>query len=56
VERPVLGPLRVAAPCMAMGEAAGQAARQVVRGKLPFAEVDVDALRAELREHGAIVD
>jgi len=31
VDRDVLGPIRVAAPCMAMGEAAGMAAEQVVR-------------------------
>ena len=36
VERDVLGPLRVMAPCMAMGEAAGAAARQVVQEGLPF--------------------
>jgi hypothetical protein len=56
VERPVLGPLRVTAPCMAMGEAAGQAARQVVRERKPFAEVDPATLRRELSEHNAIVD
>ena len=31
VERDVLGPLRVMAPCMAMGEACGVAAGQIVR-------------------------
>ena len=56
VERDVLGPLRVMAPCMAMGEAAGQAAAQVVTHKTPFAAVDTNALRTELRKHGAIVD
>ncbi len=56
VERPVLGPLRVSAPCMAMGEAAGAAAQHVVRRKLAFAEVDVPALRQTLRKHGAIVE
>ena len=56
VERPVLGPLRVMAPCMAMGEAAGQAAAVVVRSQVPFGEVDPQALRKELRANGAIVD
>jgi hypothetical protein len=56
VERAVLGPLRVSAPCMAMGEAAGQAAGQVVRKDLAFRDVDVERLRKELGDHGAIVD
>jgi hypothetical protein len=56
VERAVLGPLRVSAPCMAMGEAAGQAASQVVRKNVAFAEVDVECLRKELADHGAVVD
>ena len=56
VERDVLGPLRVTAPCMAMGEAAGMAACQAVRKKIPFREVDTDRLRAALKEQGAIVD
>jgi hypothetical protein len=56
VERPVLGPLRVMAPCMAMGEAAGTAAVQVVRGNGAFADVDVPALQETLRDNGAVVD
>ena len=56
VERHVLGPLRVMAPCMAMGEAAGQAAIQVVERSIAFREVDVNVLRAELKRYGAIVD
>lgn len=56
VERPVLGPLRVTAPCMAMGEAAGVAAAQVVRRNISFAEVDVPALRKALLAQAAIVD
>ena len=56
VERDVLGPLRVMAPCMAMGEAAGVAAAQVVRTPALFAAVDVAALRNELRRRGAVVD
>lgn len=56
VERDVLGPLRVMAPVMAMGEAAGLAAAQVVGEGIPFAQVDVTALRDALRKQGAIVD
>jgi hypothetical protein len=41
---------------MAMGEASGIAARQVVGSGAGFAEVDVEQLRARLREVGAIVD
>ena len=56
VERPVLGPLRVMAPCMAMGQAAGQAASQVVQDGATFAEVDTDTLRRELKKSGAVID
>jgi hypothetical protein len=55
VERPVLGPLRVMAPCMAMGEAAGQAARQAVAENRSFAEVDTARLQRELSENDAVV-
>jgi hypothetical protein len=56
VERPVLGPLRVMAPCMAMGEAAGEAAAIAVRSRLAFRDVDPWVLRERLASHGAIVD
>jgi hypothetical protein len=56
VERDVLGPLRVMAPCMAMGEAAGEAAAVVAGGTPAFAAVAVDALRERLRAHGAVID
>jgi hypothetical protein len=56
VERQVLGPVRVMAPCMAMGEASGIAARQVVSSGVPFSQVDVQQLRQRLRQVGAIVD
>lgn len=52
VERDVLGPLRVMAPCMAMGEACGTAMHWLVRGE----EVDVAGLRDVLRGNGCIVD
>jgi hypothetical protein len=41
---------------MAMGQAAGQAAKQVVRTGIAFHEADMDILRQELRENGGIVD
>jgi FAD-dependent oxidoreductase family protein len=56
VERQVLGPVRVMAPCMAMGEASGIAARQVIRADVSFGQVDVRQLRQRLRQVGAIVD
>ena len=56
VERAVLGPLRVSAPCMAMGEAAGQAAAQVVQNNVAFRDVNVERLRKDLADHGAVVE
>jgi FAD-dependent oxidoreductase family protein len=56
VEREVLGPVRVTAPCMAMGEAAGIAAVLAESNAIPCHAVDTDALRARLRAVGAIVD
>jgi glycine/D-amino acid oxidase-like deaminating enzyme len=56
VEREVLGPLRVMAPVMAMGEAAGVAAAQVVRDGLAFRDVNTESLRAELARRGALLD
>lgn len=45
--------IRVMAPCMAMGEAAGRAAKIAVRKGIRPAEVDVNELRAELIAEGA---
>ncbi len=56
VERDVLGPLRVMAPCMAMGEACGVASSQLVREGRSAAEVDIPRLKARLRTVGALVD
>jgi len=56
VERDVLGPLRVMAPCMAMGEACGVASAQIARGRVSAAEVNVSDLRERLREVGAQID
>ncbi len=52
VECDVLGPLRV----MAMGEAVGVVAAQVAARAIPFARIEMDALRAALRAQGALVD
>jgi len=49
VERQVLGPLRVMAPIMAMGEAAGVAAAQVAKAGMPFRDVDVAVVRSCLK-------
>lgn len=45
--------IRVMAPCMAMGEAAGRAAKMTVRKNLQPADIDVKELQAELLEKGA---
>ncbi len=56
VEGQVLGPVRVMAPCMAMGEAAGMASRQVVKEQVGFADINIHNLRHHLKEAGAIID
>jgi hypothetical protein len=48
-----MGAIRVMATCMAMGEAAGRAARLAVRGNRSPAEIDVSELQRELIAHGA---
>lgn len=54
VERDVLGPIRVMAPCIAMGEAAGMAASLANRDKVTFSKVDVIELQALLQESGCV--
>ncbi len=57
VERDVLGPLRVMAPCMAMGEACGMAAAEIVHGHATdVASVNPETLRQKLRNVSCIVD
>jgi hypothetical protein len=56
VERDVLGPLRVMAPSMAMGEAAGTAAALMMENGVSAAAVDIGRLKERLRSCGAIVD
>ena len=45
--------IRVMAPCMAMGEAAGRAAKMAIREGVQPADIDVKKLQEELREKGA---
>jgi ribulose 1,5-bisphosphate synthetase/thiazole synthase len=45
--------IRVMAPCMAMGEAAGRAAKIAVRKGIAPSDIDVNELRAELLATGA---
>ena len=45
--------IRVMAPCMAMGEAAGRAAKIAVRKGIYPSDIDVQELRAELQATGA---
>lgn len=50
-----LGPLRIMPACFAMGQAAGTAAAMVAQGDSAMHEIDVRALRADLRSQGAIL-
>jgi hypothetical protein len=50
-----LASTRVMAPSLALGQAAGTAAALAARAGCPVAETDVDALRAELVDHGALL-
>ncbi|HRO70765.1 MAG TPA: FAD-dependent oxidoreductase, partial [Chitinophagaceae bacterium] len=45
--------IRVMAPCMAMGEAAGRAAKMAVRNGIQPRDVDVKKLQQELLDEGA---
>ena len=48
VERPVLGPTRVMAPCIAMGEAAGYATKLALDCDAAYKDVDIAALREKI--------
>ncbi len=48
-----MGAIRVMATCMAMGEAAGRAAKMAVREGIPPSAIDVQKLQKELVAHGA---
>jgi hypothetical protein len=56
VDRDMLGTLRVMSPCMAMGQAAGQAAKQVASDGVSFSGVDMKRLLRELASNGAHLD
>lgn len=48
--------IRVMAPCMAMGEAAGRAAKMAVRNGIAPDQIDVEKLRKELQTSGAFLN
>ncbi|MNL26946.1 FAD dependent oxidoreductase [compost metagenome] len=48
--------IRVMAPCMAMGEAAGRAAKLAIRKQVQPSQLDVKELQAELLEKGAYLE
>ena len=55
-EREVLGPLRVMAPCMAMGQAAGMAAAMLAEFENGvFGEINISELQDSLRKQGAVL-
>jgi hypothetical protein len=56
VERPILGPYRDQAPCMAIGEAAGTAAGLAFERETSFSEIDFAELRTKIRQNGGIVN
>ncbi|WP_066190887.1 FAD-dependent oxidoreductase [Gracilibacillus timonensis] len=55
VEPYPFGLIRAMSTCLAIGEAAGTAASLAIKNNIPLKEVDVDRLRNELRNNGAIV-
>jgi len=55
-EREVLGPVRVMAPCIAMGEAAGIATSLAWLDSTSYDRVDANALRRKIVEYGGLVD
>ncbi|MBQ4641732.1 MAG: FAD-dependent oxidoreductase [Oscillospiraceae bacterium] len=50
--REVMGAVRVMGPCMMLGQAAGTAAALAMDAKLPYCQVDVNKLKAELYADG----
>ncbi len=56
VERDVLGPLRVTAPCFAMGEAAGIAAAFAVTKDNNFRKINIQRLRGQLIKNNVIAE
>ncbi len=56
VERDVLGPIRVMAPCTGMGQAAGTAAALALQSKQLPGQIDIAELRRRLQADGAVID
>ena len=56
VERPVLGPIRVMAPCIAMGEAAGYATKLALNDGGSYKNVDTSALREKILQKGGMLN
>ena len=56
VEREVLGPIRVMAPCIAMGEAAGIAAYMSMIDNVDFKDINVSELKQKVSKYGGITD
>lgn len=55
-EGQALGPARIMSTCFALGEAAGTAASAKVDTGCAFRDINVAALRDDLREHGAEIE
>ena len=58
-DRGAHGSARVMGPCLAMGQAVGTASAMLLRSDDPrpaFASLDVQALRAQLRKDGAVLE
>ena len=55
-EGQALGPARIMSTCFAVGEAAGTAASAKIDANCAFKDVNITALRDDLRAHGAEVD
>lgn len=51
-----LGPARIMSTCMAVGEAAGTAAYYKLKQNVAFKDIDINALRENLRKNGAEID
>lgn len=56
VEREVLGPVRVMAPCIAMGEAAGIAAYMSMKENIDFKDINISELKQKISKYGGITD
>ena len=56
VDQTIFGMTRIMSACMAVGEAAGVAAGIAWKQGIAPSQIDVQELRAELRQRGAIVD